>query len=64
MDAEGFGFIEYVECHHNGNAHVKQLNCEVEVSFKIGGVHHVDHNVGPFAHDEVARYGLVQRLRA
>ena len=44
----GKEFIVDVERHDHGKVHVNQLRCQVEITFQIGGIQHIDDDVGKF----------------
>ena len=51
--------ISHVERHHHGQACLDDLQREIEVALQIGGVEHLDHDVGLAAHEVVAAHALL-----
>ena len=39
-------FVVHVQRHHHPEVHVDELGGQVEVAFQVGGVHHVDDDIG------------------
>ena len=46
--ATGFQFIVHIERHHHTHVHVNQLGSEVQITFQIGRIYHIDNNVRCF----------------
>ena len=55
------GNIEHVQRDHARNAQLEQLQRQVEVTFEVGGVDHVNQQVGITAQNIVAGNLLIQR---
>ena len=51
--------ISHVERHHHGQACLDDLQREIEVALQIGGVEHLNHDVGLAAHEVVAAHALL-----
>ena len=56
--------VHHVEGHHHGPPQLEQLKGQVEVAFKVGGVHDVDDHVGLLLDDEVAADDFLHRIGA
>ncbi len=60
-DALVFRHVQHVQRHDAGHAQFAQLKGEVEIAFKIAGVHHVDQQVRLLAQHKMAGDLLVDR---
>ena len=56
-----FGDIQHVQRDDAGDPQLEQLQRQIEVSLKVGGINHVNQHVGIAAQDVVAGNLLVQR---
>ena len=43
--------IVHVQCHYHAHVHINKLGREVEITFQVACIHHVDDNVGCFLDD-------------
>ena len=60
--AAAFELVVDVEGRHGADAHVDELRRQVEIALDVGGVDHVEHDVGLDAHDVVAHESLFGRI--
>ena len=56
--------VHHVEGYHHRPPQLEQLKGQVEVAFKVGGVHDVDDHVGLLPDDEVAADDFLHRIGA
>ena len=56
--------VHHVEGYHHRPPQLEQLKGQVEVAFKVGGVHDVDDHVGLLLDDEVAADDFLHRIGA
>ena len=54
--------VHHVQRQHHGDAHLHQLQREVEVALDVGGVHDVDDAVGLLVQDEIPGDDLLRRI--
>ncbi len=61
IDMLAFGDVEHVQRHDAGDAQLQQLQRQVEVALQVGGVDHVDQQIGVAAQNVVAGDLLIER---
>ena len=56
--------VHHVQCQYHGNAHLHELQRQIEVPLNVGGVHNVDEAVRFLVQDEVPGDNLLRRVGA
>ena len=62
--AAGGDLVHHVQGQHHGDAHLQQLEGQVQVPFDVGGVHNIDDAVGPLVENKVPGDDFLRRVGA
>ena len=57
--AVGADLVHHVQGQHHGHPQLQQLQCQIEISLNIGGIHDIDDPVGLFLKNEIPGHDLL-----